>query len=395
MLPAWTYRSMAGWQPSDGRPGPLDELLAEEAPLLKLKTFEETRAMATKDHRNVALIAGGSGIVGNSVARELKARGWLIRTLARRPIEGMDTITVDLTDRDATIAALKPAGDTTHLFYAALSQDVDLAIESERNGCMLGNIIDGLESAGAPLKRIVSYEGFKIYGIHLGAKVRTPARESDPPHMPPNIYLAQRSQLRARMKTASWDNVALSPDVVVGDIHGNPMNIALAIGVFAEISRALSVPMRFPGTDKAYTQLAQFTDAGLLARASAWAATDEKASGEVFNVTNGDVFRWERMWEDLAHHFGLELASPVPLLLSRHMADKGPVWREIAERHGLVQPDLTKLVGWGFGDFVFNTETDVISDVNKIYRYGFRERIDSSASLIGALDSLRRKKVLP
>jgi nucleoside-diphosphate-sugar epimerase len=351
--------------------------------------------MTTKDRDKVALITGGSGIVGNAVARELKARGWMSRTLARRPIEGMDTITVDLTDREAAIAALKRVADTTHLFYAALNQDPDLSVESERNGRMLGNVIDGLERAGAPLSRIVSYEGFKIHGIHLGAKVRTPARESDPPHMPPNIYLAQRSQLRARMKTASWDNVALSPDVVVGDVYGNPMNIALVVGVFAALSRALGVPMRFPGTDKAYTQLAQFTDAGLLARASAWAATDEKASGEVFNVTNGDVFRWERMWEDVARHLGLEIATPVPMSLSRHMADKAPVWREIAERHGLVQPELAKLVSWGFGDFVFNTETDVISDVNKLYRFGFTERMDSSASLIDALDSLKRKKVLP
>jgi nucleoside-diphosphate-sugar epimerase len=345
--------------------------------------------------RNVALVAGGSGIVGHAAATELKAQGWTVRTLARRPIAGMETITVDLTNREATLAALDGAADTTHLFYAALNQDPDLSVEAERNGQMLGNAIDGLEQAGAPLTRIVSYEGFKFYGIHLGARVRTPARESDPPHMPPNIYLAQRAQLKARAQTARWDNVALNPDVVVGDIYGNPMNIALVIGVFAEISRALGVPMRFPGTDKAYNQVVQFTDAGLLARASAWAAKDEGASGEVFNVTNADVFRWERMWEDAARHLGLEIATPVPLKLARHMADKGAIWREIAEKNGLVQPDLGKLVGWGFGDFIFNTETDVISDVNKIYRYGFTERVDSAASLLAVLDSLKRQKVLP
>jgi hypothetical protein len=52
---------------------------------------------------------------------------------------------------------------------------------------MLGYLLDGLEAAAAPLRRVVIYQGFKIYGIHLGAKVRTPARASDPPHMPPNI----------------------------------------------------------------------------------------------------------------------------------------------------------------------------------------------------------------
>jgi nucleoside-diphosphate-sugar epimerase len=351
--------------------------------------------MATHDTKGVALVAGGSGIVGHSVAMELKGQGWKVRALARRPVSGIETITLDLTNRDAIAAALRPGNDTTHLFCAALSPDPNLSVEAERNGQMLGNLLDGLNTVGAPLRRVVSYEGFKIYGIHLGANVRTPARESDPPHMPPNIYLSQRAQLRARASKASWDNVALIPDVVVGDIFGHPMNIALVVGVFAELSRELGIPMRFPGTDKAYQQLVQFTDAGLLARASAWAATEEKASGEAFNITNGDVFRWERMWEDIARHLGLDVAPPVPLKLAQQMADKGPVWKRIAERHGLVQPDQSKLVGWPFGDFIFHTESDVISNVNKIYEFGFKERMDSTKSLIAAIDSLKRQKVLP
>ena len=44
---------------------------------------------------------------------------------------------------------------------------------------------------------------------------------------------------------------------------------------------------------------------------------------------------------------------------------------------------------------LFRTETDVISDVNKIYSYGFTERVDSSASLLAAIDSLKRRRVLP
>jgi nucleoside-diphosphate-sugar epimerase len=315
--------------------------------------------------------------------------------LARRPVSGYPSIAVDLTDDRKTAEALQSAKAISHVFYAALSPDPDLGVEAERNARMLGNLLDGLEHAGAPLKRVVIYQGFKIYGIHLGAKIPTPARESDPPHMPPNLYLAQEAQLSQRAQRSAWNYVALRPDVVVGDIYGNPMNIALVIGVFAEISRALGIPMRFPGTDTAYRQLVQVTDAGLLARASLWAATAEQASGEAFNITNGDVFRWERMWGDVAKHLDIETASPIPLTLARHMADKGPLWWQLAEAHGLVEPDLTKLVGWGFGDFIFHTETDVISDVNKIYRYGFTERMDSTASLLAAIDSLKRQRVLP
>ncbi|CAI9119211.1 SDR family oxidoreductase [Brytella acorum] len=343
----------------------------------------------------VALVAGANGIIGNATAQELRRQGWKVRTLGRQTVADFDSLTVDLTDAASTREALPRARDTTHLFYASLSPDPDLAIEANRNAGMLRHLLDGLGAANAPLQRVVIYQGFKIYGIHLGAVVRTPARENDPPHMPPNLYMAQEEVLRAYAGRASWDYVALRPDVVVGDVIGNPMNIALIVGVFAEISRALGIPLRFPGTARAYRQLVQFTDAGLLARASHWAAITQQAGGEAFNVTNGDVFRWERMWEDVGSHLGLAVASPVPLTLTRHMADKGPLWRELAERHGLVEPDIARLVGWGFGDFIFHTETDVISDVNKIYRFGFSERMDSTASLMGALARLQERKALP
>lgn len=349
----------------------------------------------TPANRKTALVVGANGIIGHAVAQELKREGWRVRALDRRPVAGTETLQADLVDAQAVAFALQAARDTTHVFYAAFSPDPDLALEAQRNARMLGNVLDGLEQVDSALERVVIYQGFKIYGSHLGAKVPTPALESDAGHMPPNLYRAQEAQLRARAERSRWDYVALRPDLVVGDIHGNPMNIALLIGVFAELSRALDIPLRFPGTDKAYGQLLQFTDAGLLARASVWAALSESAGGEAFNVANGDIFRWERMWPEIARHLAMNTASPVPLTLTRHMPDKAGLWREIAKRYNLIQDDLEKLVGWAFGDFIFHTENDIISDTNKIYRYGFTERVDSTASLLNALDSLKRQRVLP
>jgi nucleoside-diphosphate-sugar epimerase len=343
-----------------------------------------------------ALVAGSGGIIGDALCHTLTAAGWKVRGLQRSAsTRGIETIRADLTDPAATAAALREARDTTHLFYAALAPNPDLATEAEKNGAMLGTLLDGLEAEAAPLRRVVIYQGFKIYGIHLGATVPTPARESDPPHMPPNLYQSQEAQLRHRAEKARWDYVALRPDVVIGDITGNPMNLALVIGAFAEISRALGIPLRFPGSDIAYGKLAQFTDAGLLARASLWAATSERAGGEAYNVTNGDIFRWDRMWADVAEHLGLPVAAPVPLTLATHMRDKGPLWRDLATRHGLASDDLARLVGWGFGDFIFKTGSDVISDVNKIYAHGFTERMDSRHSLFAAIDSFKRQRILP
>lgn len=64
-------------------------------------------------------------------------------------------------------------------------------------------------------------------------------------------------------------------------------------------------------------------------------------------------------------------------------------WQTLRVRRSLRQPRIS------FGDFIFHTESDVISDVNKIYQFGFTERMDSTKSLIAAIDSLKRQKVLP
>ena len=120
------------------------------------------------DNTKVALVVGASGIIGHAVSEELKRNGWRVRALGRRAVDGVESVVADLMDANATAAALTMAKDTTHVFYAALNPDPDLSQEASQNAGMLGNLLDGLEQAGAPLQRVVIYQGFKIYGVTLG-----------------------------------------------------------------------------------------------------------------------------------------------------------------------------------------------------------------------------------
>ena len=131
------------------------------------------------------------------------------------------------------------------------------------------------------------------------------------------------------------------------------MNLALSIAVYASISKALGLPLRFPGKPGAYHSLLEMTDAGLLARATLWAATEPAAANQAFNINNGDLFRWSEMWPKIAAYFGLECAPPLPMMLENMMADKAPLWRELAQRHSLTEPDYRAVAGWRFADFVF------------------------------------------
>ena len=84
-----------------------------------------------------------------------------------------------------------------------------------------------------------------------------------------------------------------------------------------------------------------------------------------------------------------------PLNLSTWMADKGPVWAAMAKRQGLASSRMDDVVTWGFGDFVFGLEHDVVSSMGKIRIAGFHDTIDTEDRLLALLDEYRRAKLLP
>jgi nucleoside-diphosphate-sugar epimerase len=225
--------------------------------------------------------------------------------------------------------------------------------------------------------------------------VQAPFHEDDPRHLGPNFYYAQEDLLKECAERGGYTWSILRPDVVVGSITGNPMNIAMVIGVFAALSRAQGIPLRFPGSWRTYHDvMAQVTDARWLARASLWAAEADAARNEAFNAV-GEPFRLERIWRQVAHEFGMEAGSPQPMSLARHMPSHAADWQALAQRHGLQALPFERLVGWSFGDFVFNSEFDVVSDMGKIRRAGFVAPTDNTAWFREAFAELRRKRYLP
>ena len=339
---------------------------------------------------NVALVAGAGGIIGKALLEEIaRTPGWRGIALSR----SHGDIVADLSDAWATRAALAAAGDVTHVFYAAYGPGGGLAEEDRRNSTMLRNLLDGLEAAHAPIARVVLYQGAKVYGVHLGP-VTTPFYEDENPRpIGPNFYFTQERELQQRRAAGGPEWSILRPDVVVGDAAGNAMNIATVIGAYAALSAADGAAFRFPGSRTTYDDcLVQVTDAHALARASLWAATADAAADQAFNYVH-PPFRWRRMWEKIARHFGLELGEPIPFALAAHMPALAPLWQRIAK--GLLQTDLTKAVGWDFGDFIFGTEADVISDMIKIRLAGFHDDLDPVDAVIRAIERQQDAGVIP
>lgn len=149
------------------------------------------------------------------------------------------------------------------------------------------------------------------------------------------------------------------------------------------------------GRNPAYDVLYQTTDAELLARAGVWAGSAETARNEVFNVTNGDQFRWSGLWPRFATHFGMEYAPPQQMSLAEAMPTRADVWQRLVDRHDLVRTPYEQLVAWPVGDFLFHHEADNITSTVKIRQAGFADALDTPTRLLQLFDHLVELRVLP
>lgn len=339
------------------------------------------------------LLVGPHGVVGGAVRERLEPHpDWDLVTASRRTTENtsdrVHAVSVDLLDPTASVPQLAGLSNVTHVVFAAYAERPTMAEMVAPNVDMLRHTLDGLNAAGAHLEHVVLIGGGKSYGEHLGP-YKTPAKESDPPFLGPIYYNNQEDLLTQTAARDGFTWTVLRPDLVLGFATGSPMNMLLALGVYASLCKDAGVPLRFPGTPAAWTALHQFTDANILAAAVEWALTSPNAVAEVFNVTNGDNFRWQHLWDDIASVFDMPTAPPQPMSLTEQMADKGRQWEALVQRHGLVQTDYADVSAWQFADAVLATDYDMVQSTIKIRQAGFTGCVDTHTSVVEHLNRLR------
>ena len=345
-----------------------------------------------------AIVTGASGLVGSYlIAHLLKQGGWDIVALSRRKLDvpgNYRHIALDLTDRADVHGKLGSLKDITHVFFVAYLERSDPAELVAVNTAMLVNLVDVVEAASPVLEHVHLSEGTKWYGNHLGP-FRTPAKEDDPRHMPPNFYYDQQEFLEARQKGKRWTWSVVRPHAVCGFSTGGPMNLTLAIAVYASISKELGLPLSFPGKPGAYSALYQATDAALLAKAIVWMATNPKSANQAFNITNGDLIRWQNLWPKFAAFFGMELAQPRHVSLRNVMADKGPVWDRVVGKYKLQPHSYKDIVAWGYPDNVFASDYDIVSSTTKARLAGFHDMVDTEEMFLRMFGEFRQNRIIP
>jgi hypothetical protein len=128
-----------------------------------------------------------------------------------------------------------------------------------------------------------------------------------------------------------------------------------------------------------------------------WAADVDAAKNEAFNIVNGDVFRWSWLWPKLAAYFGVEAAgfNGTVQPLEAAMAGDDAVWREIAQKHGLVEADLGRLASPWHTDLDLGRPLEVMTDMANSRRLGFSAYQATDDAFFDLFARLRAERLIP
>ena len=120
-----------------------------------------------------------------------------------------------------------------------------------------------------------------------------------------------------------------------------------------------------------------------------------RCANQAYNITNGDYFRWQHVWPRIAAAFDMPAADPQPHALVEFMADKAPLWDAMVKKHGLQPYRFGEIAAWPFGDYVFNCDWDVMSNVTKSRLHGFQAVVDSEEMFVRLLGRFRAERIVP
>jgi nucleoside-diphosphate-sugar epimerase len=334
---------------------------------------------------------------------------WEVIGVARKPPPAgarFQFLPVDLIDIDDCRSKLSGLKRVTHLFYAArydYSKKSDSsAIENNRS--MLANTLESLERKAGSLKHVHLVHGTGYYGAPYSHN-KTPNREDDPRSLIENFYYAQQDLIVDRQKGKRWAWSISRPQIISDYFRHISRSIPLGIAVYAAISKAIGIPLSFPGRPENYSALLQCTEASHLAKAAVWMATNEKCWNEAFNVANGDYFRWAHLWPKFAEFFGMSVGPVRYTPLSKVMPGKRQLWDSLARSHKLRKAPYDKLVLWPYVDYIFAPEYDRasalapdydrISDLTKLRKFGFHAVVDTEEMFLRFFKHFQRSRMVP
>jgi nucleoside-diphosphate-sugar epimerase len=344
------------------------------------------------------LLAGANGIVGRALIDAARRReGFEVLAVSRGALRFLEVdrcLQLDLTDFSACMEAADQLKGATHLVYAAWQPSRDAGEQVRVNALMFRNLMETMATA-PDLAHVTLLQGMKAYGSHLGT-FRTPALESDPRHMGHNFYYEQQDDLVRIQAGKSWSWTVLRPVVICGFSLASSMNLTNVLAVYATLCKEMGWPLRFPGSEKAYGILRQFVSSDLVAEAILWAATAPQCANEIFNIANGDHFRWRNLWPRVADWFGLDPTfEEGGIVLGDILPSMEENWERIVQKNGLKATAWNDMASWNFADYSLGREHESLADTLKARSFGFNQFRSTEEMFLEQLQDMVSRKFIP
>lgn len=352
----------------------------------------------------IALIIGASGISGNNLAQELLKNNWTTYGITRNSevkLKGLKNIKADLLDIKSLEEALKTI-KPTHVFFTAWMRMETEAENIKVNGAMVRNLLEVLSSKKS-VQHVALVTGLKHYlgpfdaYAQEGFLPETPVREEHPRLKLDNFYYAQEDEIFAAAARDGFTWSIHRSHTIIGQAVGNLMNMGTTLAVYASICKENKTPFIWPGSAAQWHGISDVTDAKILAKHFLWAATTPEAANKAFNVVNGDIFRWSWLWKQLAEYLDVEYQGYVEnnSTLEELMKDDEDIWKKIASKHNLVESDLKKLASPWHTDLDLRRPIEVMTDMSKSRKLGFKEYQDTRESFFDLFDKLKEENIIP
>ncbi|QXV67477.1 SDR family oxidoreductase [Mucilaginibacter sp. 21P] len=352
----------------------------------------------------IALVVGASGIAGSNLSKKLISKGWETYGLARNPnneIEGLKPVLADLLDKNSLEQALSEIRPT-HVYITTWMRNDTEAENIRVNSLMVRNLLDTL-SLDRSVEHVALVTGLKHYLGPFEAYAKegflpeTPLREEHPRLNIENFYYAQEDEVYAAAKRDGFTWSIHRPHTVIGKAVGNAMNMGTTLAVYATICKETNRPFVWPGSAAQWNGLSDVTDARVLAEHLIWASTTDIARNQAFNVVNGDVFRWSRLWNRLAEYFGIQPVGFNGTIqpLEKEMADYADIWEDIALKYTLREKKLSRLATAWHTDLDLGRPIEVMTDMSKSRKLGFSIFQDTEDTFYDLFEELRAARLIP
>lgn len=352
----------------------------------------------------IALVVGASGMAGSNLAECLISKGWETYGLARTPNldnKNLKPVAADLLDLDNLKTALRDI-NPTHVYITTWMRNDTEAENIRVNSLMVRNLLEALSDKKS-VEHVALVTGLKHYLGPFEAYAKegflpeTPLREEHPRLDLENFYYAQEDEVYAAAERDGFTWSIHRPHTVIGKAVGNAMNLGTTLAAYATICREMGRPFTWPGSSAQWNGLSDVTDARVLAEHLIWASTNDKARNEAFNVVNGDVFRWSRLWNRIAAYFDVEPVGFTGTIqsLEKEMSGDAEIWSQIAQKYNLKEADLDRLATPWHTDLDLGRPIEVMTDMSKSRKLGFTVYQDTEQTFYDLLKQLRADRLIP